>query len=213
MPDLQFEIETAIVPASVATPQLSFKLRIASSGPQPIHSIALRVQVQIEPARRFYSPEEREHLKELFGGPEQWSKSLQPLLWTNVNLPVQGFEGNTTVDLPVPCTFDFNVAMTKYVHGLTEGDLPLAFLFSGTVFYAGAKGLQIEPIPWDKHANYRLPVRLWKEMMDTYYPNTAWICLHRDVFERINEFRERHGIPTVEQALERVLGNAAEVKP
>jgi uncharacterized protein DUF6084 len=212
MPDLRFEIESAGPTPNAAAPQLTFRVRITNSEPQPIQSIALRVQVQIEPARRRYSPAEQEHLKELFGSPEQWSKSLQPLLWTNTNVAVQGFQGNTTVDVPVLCTFDFNVAMTKYLHGLEYGELPIAFLFSGTVFYAGTKGLQIEQIPWDRQANYRLPVRLWKEMMDQYYPNTAWICLRRDVFERLNEFRSRHGIATWDKTLERILDSTAEVK-
>jgi len=42
-------------------------------------------------------------------------------------------------------------------------------------------------------------------MMDTYYPNSAWLCLRRDVFERLQEYKVRHGIPTWEQALESML--------
>jgi uncharacterized protein DUF6084 len=212
MPDLGFEVESAGATPNAAVPQLTFKVRLTNSEAQPIQSIALRAQVQIEPARRFYSTKEREHLKELFGEAEQWSKSLQPLLWTNVNVAVGGFEGGTTVELPVPCTFDFNVAVTKYIHGLEDGELPIALLFSGTVFYAAAKGLQIQQIPWDKQANYRLPISVWKEMMDRYYPNVAWICLQRDVFERLYEFKSRHGLHTWEQALERMLEMSAEVK-
>ncbi len=97
---------------------------------------------------------------------------------------VPPFKGSTVVDLPVPCTFDFNVAATKYFAALEEGDVPLNLMFSGTIFYepAGA-GLQVEQIPWDRETKYRLPVRVWKEMMDIYYPNSAWLCLRRDVFE------------------------------
>ena len=68
-------------------------------------------------------------------------------------------------------------------------------MFSGTVFHAGKVGLQVAQIPWDREASYRLPVRAWKEMMDFYYPNTAWICLRRDVFERLYEFKTRQGSP------------------
>jgi len=168
--------------------------------------------VQIEPTRRRYSDTEHESLKELFGEPERWSKTLHSLLWTNANINAAGFTGNTLIEVPVPCTFDFSVAMTKYVYGLEDGDLPVTFLFSGTVFYARGAGLQIAQIPWDKEARYRLPVQVWKQMMDAYYPNTAWICLRRDVFEKLNQFRSRNGFSTWERTIEQMLGLIAEVK-
>lgn len=211
MPDLRFQIEDAAPTPNAASPQLSFKGRITDSQGAQIHSIALRVQVQIEPVRRRYTAAEQEHLKELFGEPERWSKSLHSLLWTNANISVPGFAGSTLVEVPVPCTFDFNVAVTKYIYGLKDGELPVSLLFSGTAFYAGPAGLQIAQIPWDRDASYHLPVRVWKEMMDRYYPQTAWLCLRRDIFDRLYEFKSRHGIPTWEQVFERVLGMAAGV--
>jgi Family of unknown function (DUF6084) len=212
VPDLKFQVEDVAATPNAAAPQLSFKVRIANSQGEPIHSIALRVQVQIEPVRRRYTAKEQEHLKELFGEPERWSKSLHPLLWTNANLTVPAFTSDTSVEVPVPCTFDFNVAVTKYIYGLEDGELPVSLLFSGTVFHAGRMGLQIAQIPWDREASYRLPVRVWKEMMDLYYPDTAWLCLRRDIFERLYEFKSRHGIPTWEQAFERMLGVTAGVE-
>jgi hypothetical protein len=211
VPDLRFQVEDVVPTPNAAAPQLSFKLRISNTEPEPIHSIALRAQVQVEPVRRRYTPEEQQKLKTLFGEPEQWSKSLLPLLWANVNVNVGAFTGNTLIDLPVPCTFDFNVAMTKYIYGLDDGELPTSLLFSGTVFHAGQMALQIAQIPWDREASYRVPVRVWKEMMDLYYPNGAWIQLRRDVFERLYEFKSQNGIPTWEQTVERML-DLAEVK-
>ena len=205
MPDLRFEVESASPAVNAVTPQLLFKVGITNTGPEAIHSIALRVQVQIEPVRRRYSATEQEHLNELFGEPERWSTSLHPLLWANVNVNAREFSGSTFIDVPVPCTFDFNVAITKYIYGLENGELPTSLMFSGTVFYAGRNGLQIGQIPWDREASFRLPVQVWKEMMDRYYPNTAWICVPRELFERLNEFRERSGLQTWEQALERLL--------
>lgn len=212
MPDLQFQVEDVRATPNAATPQLLFKVRTTNAEPEPIHSIALRVQVQIEPVRRRYTAAEQQHLKELFGEPERWSESLKSLLWTNANVNVQGFTGSCVIDVPVPCTFDFNVAVTKYIYGLENGEIPTSLMFSGTVFHAGRMGLQIAQIPWDREASYRLPVRVWKEMMDLYYPNTAWISLRREVFERLYEYKARHGIPTWEQALERLLGVTAGVK-
>ena len=212
MPDLHFQVEDAFATPNAAVPQLTFRVRITNSEPEAIHSIALRAQVQIEPVRRRYTAEEQEHLKELFGEPERWSKSVHPLLWTNANINVTGFSGSTIIDIPVPCTFDFNVAITKYVYGLQGGELPMSFMFSGMVFHAGQMGLQIAQIPWDRDAGYKLPVRVWKEMMDQHYPNTAWLCLQRDVFERLLEYKTRNNLASWEQALERALGLTAEAK-
>jgi hypothetical protein len=118
------------------------------------------------------------------------------------------------VDLPVPCTFDFNVATTKYFAALRSGDAPLLLLFNGTVFYTAETGaLQAAQVPWEKEARYRLPVRMWREMMDMYYPNSAWLCLRRDVFDRLYRFKVSRGIPTFEQALERAIPDVrAEIK-
>ena len=88
----------------------------------------------------------------------------------------------------------------------TSGEIPLQLLFSGTVFYAPADSpLQVAPISWEQEARFKLPVKLWREMMDAYYPNTVWINLRRDVFERLYQYKMQHGIPTWEQALEQVL--------
>jgi len=212
LPDLSFQVESAFATPNAAIPQLTFKVSITNSEPQPIHSIALRAQIQIEPVRRRYTQVEQQRLQELFGEPERWSKSVHPLLWTNANVNITGFTGSTVIEIPVPCTFDFNVAITKYIYGLKGGELPLSMLFSGTVFHAGRMGLQIAQIPWDREASYKLPVSVWKEMMDQHYSNTAWLCLQRDVFDRLSEYKARNNIATWEQALERVLGLAAEAK-
>lgn len=212
MPDLSFQVESADALPNAASPQIVFKVRVANSGEEAIHSMALRVQVQIEPTRRRYTDAEHENLKELFGEPERWSKTLHSLLWTNANINAPGFTDNSVIEVPVPCTFDFNVAMTKYIYGLEDGEVPVTLLFSGTVFYARGAGLQIAQIPWDKEARYRLPVQVWKEMMDAYYPNTAWICLRRDVFEKLNQFRSRNGLSSWEQTIEQMLSLSAEVK-
>ena len=128
------------------------------------------------------------------------------MLWTHASVVIPGFTGATTSDLQVLCTFDFNIAATKFFHGVSDGDIPLNFLFSGTVFYASAESaLQVAPISWDKESRFRLPAAAWRTMMDEYYPKTAWLALHRDVFDRVYEYKVRHGIPTWEAALERLL--------
>jgi hypothetical protein len=211
MPDLDFKIEGAEVTKFAATPQIALKLQVTNADPaEMIHSVALRCQIQLEVTRRRYSAEDQLKLRDLFGEPDRWSQTLRNLLWTHVNVNVPPFHAATVVDLPVPCTFDFNVGATKYFHGLSDGDVPLCFMFSGTVFYERENGhMQVSPISWEKEARFRLPVNVWREMMDTYYPNSAWLCLRRDLFERLCEYKVRNGIPTWEQALENML-NAEE---
>jgi hypothetical protein len=214
MPDLSFKIEGAEVAKFTASPQIVFKLQLANADPaEQIHSVALRGQIQIEVTRRRYAAEEQEKLRDLFGEPDRWSQTLKNLLWTHVSVNVPPFQGSTVVDLPVPCTFDFNVGATKYFHGLGDGDVPLCVMFSGTVFYSQDGGImQVAPISWDKEARFGLPVRVWRDMMDTYYPGSAWICLRRDIFERLYDYKVRHGIPTWEMALECILESEETVR-
>ena len=216
MPEISFQIEGAEVEPFAASPQLAFRLRVRNgSPPETIHSIALRAQIQIETPRRTYTPEEQAGLADLFGEPQRWGSTLKTLLWTHVSTVIPAFEESTEVRLLVPCSFDFNLAATKYFAGLEDGEVPLCLQFSGSVFHAFDAGspLQVTPIPWDKESRFRLPVKLWREMMDTYYPGIAWLCLERDVFQRLYRYKVEHGIPTWEQALERLLHNVdAEVK-
>lgn len=207
MPDLSFQIEGVKAPAFAAAPLLAFKLRIANAiADEPVHSVMLRCQIQIAATRRRYSPRDQERLIDLFGEPERWSQTLRSLLWTHASVVVPAFTGGAEVDLPVPCTYDFNVAATKYFYALEEGEIPLLFLFSGTVFYAGAHGgLQVAQISWDKEAPFRLPVQAWKDMMDLYYPNSAWLSVRKDLVERLYLYKVRHGLLTWEQALESLL--------
>jgi Family of unknown function (DUF6084) len=207
MPDLDFKIEGAEVTEFSAAPQIAFKLKLTNAdASETIHSVALRCQIQIEVTHRRYSAEDQKKLRDLFGEADRWSQTLRNLLWTHVSVNVPAFQSATEVDLPVPCTFDFNVAATKYFHGLGDGEVPLCLMFSGTLFYAReGGGLQVAPISWEKEARFSLPVKMWRNMMDSYYPDTAWLCLRRDVFERLYDYKVGRGIPTWEEVVEKML--------
>lgn len=211
MPDLRIWVEGAEVVPFAASPVLALKLRVANSTQaEPIHTVVLRAQIQIEVTRRQYTPEDKARLRDLFGEAERWGQTLRNLHWMNVEVIVPAFTGSTTVDLQIPCTFDFNIAATKYFHGIGEGDIPLLLMFSGSVFYQDASGaLRVAPISWEKETKFRLPLKIWKDMMEAYYPNTAWLCIRRDVFEELHRFKIEHGIPTWEQTFETMLGDRA----
>lgn len=211
MPDLQFHIEGVEVARYAATPLLVFKLRISNRSSVEIANIHLQCQIQIEARRRQYGPAEQFELLDLFGESQRWNQTLRTMLWTRTGVLIPAFESDCLVDLQIPCTFDFNVVATKYFHALDEGDIPLAFQFSGSVFYHAPDGsLRVGQIPWDQDIRFKLPVALWREMIDHYYPNTAWLCLDRDVFDRLHEYKLRRGLPSWERALEHALENADE---
>jgi hypothetical protein len=213
MPDLDFAVEGAEVVTFAVTPTLALKLRITESSGEPIHAVMLDCQVRIEAPRRRYVPEERERLGELFGDPSRWSQTLRSLLWTHASVNAPPFADTVLVDLQLPCSYDFNVQVTKYFDSLQDGEVPLTLLFSGSVFFAGPGGaLQVERINWSKEAGYRLPVRVWRDVIDHYYPNTAWLNLRKDVFDRLAAYKARRGLPTWEQALEGLLLHAEELR-
>jgi hypothetical protein len=203
-PELAFSIEEGGVLEPAAVPTLRFVLRVESSA--PVRSLSLNVQLRIAATRRGYGQGEEERLAELFGRPEQWGRSLRSLHWTNLALQVPAFEGATVVELPVTCTYDLEVTASKYLDSLQDGDVPLEFLFGGTVFYPGADGrLQVRPISWDEEAEFRLPVSVWREMMQRHFPDSAWLRLRRDVFERLHAYRARNSLLTWDAALEELL--------
>ncbi len=207
MPNLDFSVESADSVPFAATPMIAFRLRVQNSAPEEaIHSIALHAQIQIETPKRRYSPAEQERLLDLFGEPGRWGQTLRPMLWTHADVTVPGFSGAANIDLRVPCSFDFNLAATKYFYGLADGDAPLIFLFSGSCFYAGSSGnLEVARIPWSKEARFRLPASVWREMMESYYPNSAWLRIRQDVFDRLHQYKMQAGIATWEEALESLL--------
>jgi len=212
MPDLSFEIISAEVVTYSVLPLLNFKMRIVNaSEEEQIQNINLKCQIMLTVTQRRYNAEEKAKLKELFGEPERWSKTLRTFLWTHVITVVPRFTGSTIVELPVPCIYDFEVVSTKYFDALEDGEIPLNFLFSGTIFYKDEDdNLQIGQISWSKEANYRLPVALWKEAIETHFPNSAWIRLHKDVFDQLYQYRIAQGLITWEDVLTRLLRASSE---
>lgn len=205
MPELDFQVEGADVVPYAAAPTLVFALHIANRGADAVRSIALKTQIRILTARRSYTHDEQERLAELFGASRRWGETLKTMLWTTTTALVPAFSDETVVEMPVSCTYDFEVASAKYFHALEGGEIPLEFLFSGTIFYAGQAGLQVSQISWEKEASYRLPVSTWRKVMDAYFPNSAWLRLRRDVFDQIYAYKTRMGLATWEDVVQRLL--------
>jgi len=211
VPDLTFAVERAEAVAFCVTPTIGVRLRVANRQEDRVHAVALDCQVRIEAQRRRYDDRERQRLAELFGEPARWSQTLRSLLWAHAHVSVPPFEGETTVLLHVPCTADFNVLAARYFNSLDHGTVPVSLLFSGTVFHAGDGGsLTVARIPWSTEATFDLPVSVWHELLDLYYPNTMWLMLRMDSFERLQAYKSSRGLLTWEQALDALLAGAAE---
>ncbi len=205
--DLAFSIAGAAPDPHAASPTLNFRLRIAASA--PVHAILLRVLLHIEPRRRRHAPREAGRLTDLFGEPARWADTLHPLVWARTSVTTPTFEQSVEIDLPVACTYDFEVASAKYLDALEDGEIPLLFLFSGTIFLKSGNGFQVQQIPWEKEAAYRLPVRLWREALDALFPGCAWIRIRRESLDALERYRTRHGLPSWDDAIESMLQSPA----
>ncbi|MFI8304941.1 DUF6084 family protein [Streptomyces sp. NPDC085927] len=195
-----------------AGPTLVFRLRITASPGTRVHALALRCQIRIEPSRRGYGDAEAEALADLFGERSRWGSSLHPVQFAHVPVMVQGFTGETETDLVVPCTYDMDIASSRYFHALEEGEVPLLMLFSGTAF-TGAGGFQVEPVPWDREATFRMPVKTWQEMVEQHFPGSGWIRLPRDTMDALLAHRSRQALPSWQAAVEHLLHAAGERTP
>jgi hypothetical protein len=210
MPELSFEILAANPVRDMVTPALAFDLRISNTvSEQTIEAVLLRWQLQIEAARRRYSSKEQERLRELFDDPDRWSDTVRPITWAVTSVNVPAFSGAIVYPLTVPCTFDLSIGTAKYFQGVSDGDIPLTFLFSGSVFYRSLEGaLQVAPISWNKEARFRLSAQLWRTVMDLFYPNAACLTLRRDVFDELYRFKISHGLTTFDEAIQHMLAVA-----
>jgi hypothetical protein len=212
MASLNFEILHARADPYAAVPTIQFRTRVAEASGAYVHAVALRVQIMIEPQRRAYGGEDHGRLYELFDDPKRWGSTLKPFLWTHTGIVVPSFEGTTEFDLPMMATYDFEVAGNKYLHALRDGEVPLQFQFAGTFFTTGetGKGFAAEPVGWDKDRSFRMPVQVWRDCMDQYFPNGGWIRAHTEVIDRLTRYKVEKALPTWEDTFEALLKQAGE---
>ena len=130
------------------------------------------------------------------------------LHWANTTLVVQRFDDVTVAKLPVPLTYDFEVAAAQWFHAVRDGVAPLEFLFSGTAFYEDGGRLQATLVPWQSEAQYEMPVAVWREAVDAHFPGSAWVRLQRDVFDRLQAYKSAAGLTTFDAAVDELLQKA-----
>ncbi|MEV0384026.1 DUF6084 family protein [Nonomuraea sp. NPDC050643] len=203
--DLHFECAGARPDRYAVTPAMTLELRVTEGSGERIEAIALRCQIRIEPHRRRYSAAEAERLHDLFGDPGRWADTLKPLQLAMLSTMVPGFTGGTSVELPLPVTYDLEVASARYFSGLDDGVIPLLLLFSGTVFGTHDGRVQVRPVPWSEEAAYPLPVRVWRETVDLHFPGSAWVRVSRETLDALQRFKSRNAEPTWDGAIAALL--------
>ncbi|MFE9258088.1 DUF6084 family protein [Streptomyces sp. NPDC006879] len=212
MTDLSFTCTGVRPEPFAASPVLLFGLHIEEIDHQRVHAVLLRCQIRIEPARRHYEPAEAERLGDLFGTRDRWGSTLKPVQFAHAFVSVPSFDGVTEVELPVPCSYDMEVASGAYFRALEGGEVPLLMLFSGTVF-SGPRGFRPEPVPWHKETSYRMPVSVWQRMMEEHFPGSGWIRVRNDSLDRLRRFRSRRALPSWESVFDVLLSEAGESPP
>ncbi|SNT04402.1 DUF6084 family protein [Rhodococcoides kyotonense] len=206
MTHLSFKVLGITPETYAAVPNLIAHVRITEDTDTTIHAMAMRAQVRIEPHRRRYSETEAAALVDMFGTPERWVSTLKSFQWMQTSTLVQGFTGTCDVDVTMPCTYDFDVTASRYLHAMhDDGTIPLALLFSGTVFTNGSRRFGVEQIPWDLEAHYDLPVRVWKALVRLHYPNSGWLRLRHDTLAALARYKAEEGYLGFDEALTRLL--------
>jgi hypothetical protein len=208
MSDLEVAVTGAEVTRFAMVPSLTLRVSLTDPVGPSLHSVALRTQVRVEPAQRRYDSDEEGRLADLFGTPGRWADTLQPFMWAELANVVPSFRGSTTVELLLPCSYDLEVRANRYLRGLGCGEVPLVLLFSGTLFRVVDGRMSVTPVAWHTECHYRLPVSLWREAMDRYFPGTGWLRLQQDTIDAIGRIKTAEALPTWDDAVRHLLKGA-----
>jgi hypothetical protein len=207
---LSFTVADVTPEPYTVTPVLTARVGISLPGNEPVYAIALRCQIRIEPLRRGYSDDEAAGLLDLFGPRERWAKTQHTFLWQHCAAMVPGFTGTTEVELPLPCTYDFEVAADKYLHALRDDVIPLQFLFNGMVFTKGERGFSVQPVSDECEDRYRMPVSVWRDLMRQHYPNAGWVRLSHDTVAALANYKSARGLLGFDDAVTELLTAVSE---
>ena len=209
MPDLAITVESAEVVPFAAAPTLASDCAWRMpTREEIIHTVVLRCQIQIEVTRRRYSGFDQERLARSVRragalGPDAAQSAVdqhQPVVpqFTAKPRSIRRYPALSISASPPP---SISTAWRM-------ATFPVCLMFSGTVFYADP-GDRCRWRPFLGQGN-EIPAaaKVWKDMMDAYYPNSAWLCLRRDVFEELQRFKVERGIPYMGAGASKLLLSA-----
>jgi Family of unknown function (DUF6084) len=202
VPDPEFWVLDADTLAFAAAPTLVFRLRIKDGSEREIYTVALSVMIQLEAIQRPHDDEARERLRDVFGEPERWGDTARAVLWAKQDVLVPSFTGSTTFDLQVPCNSDLELATARWFEAVADGVAPLAFHFTGSVFYKGdADRMQLTRVPWHATAQFRLPVETWRRAVG----EGGVVRVGSDTFSALQRRRLEHGLRSLDAAVADLL--------
>jgi len=205
-PEMTFEVLGAAHEPFAAQPTLRFELSASEPSDRPIYAVSLTAQINFDPARRQYDDETREDLFELFGAPQRWPATTRSFLWCHATTLVHSFTGATTFGLQVPCTADLEMTASRYVDALPDGEVPLSFHFTGRILYAGAeRQVQVVHLPWSTSAQYRMPVKVWKDMIKHHHGNSRFALLHDDTLDGLLKYKRERGLHSLDACVVELL--------
>ena len=210
MADLVFDCVGASADRYSAVPAMTLRLRIAETSGAKVAAVALRCQIRIEPQRRRYSAEEAEGLHDLFGDTDRWAETVKPIQLATLSTMVPSFTGSVEHDLPLPCTYDLEIASTKYFSALEDGVIPLLLLYSGTIFGVEDGRMSVRQVPWSKESSFPLPVSVWRETVALHFPDSAWLRVNLDTMASLRRFKSRNALPTWDSTVRALLAGVEE---
>jgi hypothetical protein len=108
-----------------------------------------------------------------------------PFAWTDIPVMVPAFDGETEVDVNVPCTYDFDVTATRFFSEQDGGEIPLRFFFSGSIFRRAQQSFSVSMLSWQSECAYRMPLQVWRDAMKACYGDSVLIRIDRQTFERL----------------------------
>ena len=117
----------------------------------------------------------------------------------------QGFTGGTQVNLPLECTYDFEVAASKYLHALRDGTCRCNSSSAERFSRKGARGFAVQQVPWDREDRFDMPVSVWRDLIQQHYPNTGWLRLNRDTIDALAAYRSARGLLSFDDAVTSLL--------
>lgn len=210
-PSLLWSVRGAGIDVAAVSPAIALELGVEAPAGVEVRSVLLRAQVRIAVRRRGYDAATRERLYELFGEPSEWGRSLRDLQWAHATAMVPPFEGRSSVGIQLPCSYDFETGIAKYLYGLPGGVVPLDVLLSGTVFYNGDDGeLRTALLSDESELRYDLDAALVRRAMERFFPGSAWLRISRDTFDRLWALRSRRALPSWDHALNLLLDSDPE---
>jgi hypothetical protein len=203
LPEPQFWVLDCAALPHTAAPTLSFTLRAKDTTGLEVYTVALTTQVHLEASSRPHDAETREALQDVFGEPERWNDTARSVIWAKRDLLVPSFTGSTTFELQLPCDTDLELATTRYLEAVPDGEAPLAFHFSGSIFYRGAHDrMQLTMVPWHSTAQFRLPLATWRKAVGD---RGGLVRVSDETFDALKRYRLERGLPSLGAAVSELV--------